>query len=64
MKLGFQPVSITAQFCGNAVHPPGASLWGMWLQISLLFRKLTKTMQQLLLEKKLNQLQHKQPLTN
>jgi len=58
MKLGFQPMSITAQFYGNAVHPPGASPWGMRLQVSFLFPKLTKAMQQMLLEKKLNQLQH------
>ena len=35
-KLGFQPVNITAQFYGNAVHPAGASPWGMRLQIALL----------------------------
>jgi len=28
MKLGFQPVNITAQFYGNAVHPAGTSPWG------------------------------------
>ena len=27
MKLGFQPVSLTAQFYGNAVHPAGTSSW-------------------------------------
>ena len=39
MRLGFQPVNITAQFYGNAVHPDGASPWGMRLQIQLLFPK-------------------------
>src|SRR5271156_2639114 len=27
MKLGFQPVSLTAQVYGNGIHPPGASPW-------------------------------------
>ncbi len=39
MRLGFQPVNISANFYGNAVHPPGASSWGMRLQIALLFPK-------------------------
>lgn len=39
MKLGFQPVNLTAQFYGNAVHPSGASPWGMRLQIAFLFPK-------------------------
>ena len=38
-RLGFQPVNISANFYGNAVHPPGASSWGMRLQIALLFPK-------------------------
>ncbi len=29
MRLGFQPVNITAQFYGNAVYPSGTSPWGM-----------------------------------
>ena len=28
MKLGFQPVNVTAQFYGNAVHPPALRLGG------------------------------------
>jgi len=47
-----QPVSLTAQFYGNAVHPPGASPWGMRLQIAFLFPKLSKEMEQMMLEKK------------
>jgi hypothetical protein len=39
MRLGMQPVNISANFYGNAVHPPGASSWGMRLQIALLFPK-------------------------
>jgi hypothetical protein len=42
MRLGFQPVNITAQFYGNAVHPKGASSWGMRLQIALLYPKKPK----------------------
>jgi len=57
MKLGFQPVNLTAQFYGNAVHPPGASSWNMKLQISFLFPKLTKQQQQMLMEQKLKQLE-------
>ncbi|MGH9765431.1 MAG: neuromedin U, partial [Blastocatellia bacterium] len=42
MRLGSQPVNISAQFYGNAVHPPGASSWNMRLQIALLFPKAPK----------------------
>jgi hypothetical protein len=38
-RLGFLPVNISAQFYGNAVHPPGGSPWSMRLQIALLFPK-------------------------
>jgi len=41
MKLGEQPVNITAQFYGNAVHPVSGSPWSMRLQIAFLFPKLT-----------------------
>ncbi|MGD0444532.1 MAG: neuromedin U [Edaphobacter sp.] len=40
MRLGFQPVNISASFYGNAVHPPGASSWGMRLQIALLYPRM------------------------
>jgi len=56
MKLGFQPVNITTQFYGNAVHPPGASPWTMKMQIAFLFPKLTKQQEKMLLEQKLKQL--------
>ena len=39
MKIGSQPANLSAQFVGNAVHPAGASPWGMRLQIVLLFPK-------------------------
>jgi hypothetical protein len=57
MKLGFQPVNITAQFYGNAVHPVNGSPWGMRLQIAFLFPKLTKEQEKKMLEKKLKQLE-------
>ena len=60
MKLGFQPVNLTVQFYGNTVHPPGASPWGMRLQIAFLFPKLTKEQEKMLLEQKLKQMD--QPL--
>jgi hypothetical protein len=42
MRLGYQPVNITAQLYGNAVHPPGGSSWNMRLQIALLYPKRPK----------------------
>jgi hypothetical protein len=41
-KIGPQPVNITAQFYGNAIHPANASPWGMRLQIQLLYPKKPK----------------------
>jgi hypothetical protein len=41
-RLGYQPVNLSANFYGNAVHPPGASSWGMRLQIALLFPQKPK----------------------
>jgi hypothetical protein len=61
MKIGFQPVSLTAQFYGNAVHPFGTPAWTMRLQIAFLFPKLTKEQQKLILEKRLKQLQQQPP---
>ena len=61
MKLGFQPISLTAQFYGNAVHPEGTPSWSMRLQIAFLFPKMTKEMEQMLLEKKLKELQQEDP---
>jgi hypothetical protein len=61
MKLGFQPVNLTAQFYGNAVHPPGASPWNMKLQISFLFPKLTAQQQKMMLQQKLKQMEQEPP---
>jgi hypothetical protein len=55
-KLGFQPVNITAQFYGNAVHAPGASSWGVRLQFVLLFPRLTREQEKMLLQQKLKQM--------
>ena len=60
MKLGFQPVNISAQFYGNAVHPPGASSWNLRLSFVLLFPKLTKEQEKGLLEQKLKQMNQEQ----
>ena len=57
MKLGFQPVNLTAQFYGNAVHPEGTSSWGMRLQIAFLFPKLSKEQEKMIMEQKLKQLE-------
>jgi hypothetical protein len=42
MRLGFQPVNISATFYGNAIHPQGGSPWNMRLQFSLLYPKMPK----------------------
>jgi hypothetical protein len=57
MKLGYQPVNLTAQVYGNAVHPPEASPWGLRLQIAFLFPKLTKEQQKMMLQQKLKQME-------
>ena len=44
MKLGFQPVNISASFYGNAVHPVAGSSWNMRLQIAFLFPKIPPEM--------------------
>lgn len=42
MRLGPQPVNVGLQFYGNAVHPPGASPWGMRMSIAFLYPKKPK----------------------
>ncbi|MGC2526211.1 MAG: hypothetical protein WA639_00580 [Candidatus Acidiferrum sp.] len=56
MKMGFQPVNISVQFYGNAVHPPGASPWALKLQIAFLFPKLSPEQKKMLLQKALEQM--------
>jgi hypothetical protein len=41
-RMGFQPINFSLNFYGNAIHPPGASPWGMRLQIALLFPQKPK----------------------
>ena len=60
MKLGFQPVNLTTQFYGNAVHAPGASPWGMRLQIAFLFPKLSKAQEKMMLEQRLKTMEQEQ----
>jgi hypothetical protein len=60
MKLGFQPVNLSVQLYGNAVHPTGASPWGMRLSIAFLFPKLSPEMKEALLKKQLQQMQQQQ----
>ena len=60
MKVGFQPMSVATQFYGNAVHPSGASTWGMRIQISLLFPQLTAKEKKLMLEEQLEDMEKDQ----
>lgn len=63
MKLGFQPVNLTAQFYGNAVYPTGTSPWNMRLQIAFLFPKLTREQEIEMMQKRLKQMEQQQPQT-
>ncbi len=42
MRLGPQPVNLSANLYGSAVHPPGGSSWGMRLQVALLYPRKPK----------------------
>jgi hypothetical protein len=61
MKIGNQPVNIQTEFFGNAKYPTGGSPWSMRLQIALLFPKISKQEEKMLLEKKLQQLDQQTP---
>jgi hypothetical protein len=61
MKLGFQPVSLTAQFYGIPAHPTGTPSWSLRLQIAFLFPKLSKEEQEALMQRKLKQLEQTPP---
>jgi hypothetical protein len=39
LRVGFQPVNVSAALYGNVVHPTDGSPWGMRLQIAFLFPK-------------------------
>src|SRR5208282_5455610 len=56
MKLGFQPVNISAEAYGNTKYPTDSSTWTLRLQFTLLFPKLTKQQEKMLLEQKLKQM--------
>lgn len=60
MKVGFQPINVSAQVYANAVYPKGSSPWGIRLQIAFLFPKLTKQEELLLLQEKVKELQQEQ----
>ena len=60
MKLGFQPVNLTAQFYGNAAYPAGTSSWSMRAQIAFLFPKLTPEEKKLMMEEQLKKLEQEQ----
>ena len=62
-KLGFQPVNLTAQLYGNAVHPSGASTWSLRMQVVLLFPRLSPDQQKALLQMKLKQIEQQQQQT-
>jgi hypothetical protein len=61
MKLGFQPVNISLQFYGNAVHVPQASPWGLRVQFALLYPKLTKDEEKAMMQQKLKELDEEPP---
>ena len=60
MKLGFQPVNLTAQFYGNAVYPAGGSSWTMRMQIAFLFPKLSPEEKKMMMEEQLKKLEQEQ----
>ena len=64
MKLGNQPVSLTAQFYGNPVRPANTPAWTMRLQIAFLFPKLTNQQKEMLLKRKLQELEAESPQKN
>jgi hypothetical protein len=61
MKLGFQPVNLSAEFYGNAIHPPGASTWTARFSLTLLFPKLSPQQEKMMLEQKLKQMNEAPP---
>jgi hypothetical protein len=63
MKLGFQPVNITAQFYGNAAYPANTSTWSFRAQIAFLFPKLSPKEKMVLMEEKLKEMQKDQSQT-
>jgi hypothetical protein len=60
LKMGYQPVNVTAQFYANPIRPSGASSWGMRLQLALLFPKLTDKQKMMMMEMKLKEMQEQE----
>lgn len=60
MKLGFQPVNVTAQVYGNAAYPQNTSSWGVRAQIAFLFPQLSEKEKMLLVEEKLKEMKAQQ----
>jgi hypothetical protein len=49
-------LNLGASFYSNAVHPKGASPWGMRLQVAFLLPKLTEARERKMMEQKLKQI--------
>jgi len=61
MKVGFQPMNLQLQFFANPVRPAGTAPWTMRIQVALLYPKLTKEQEKMIMEQKLKQLEQEQP---
>ena len=58
--LGPQPINLEAEFFGSAVHPAGASTWGMRLEIVFLFPKLSPKEKRMEIEKELKKVEEQE----
>ena len=63
MKVGFQPINLSAQLYVTPIRPANSSPWGIRLQIAFLFPKLTQQEQLLLLQEKVKDLEQQQQAT-
>jgi hypothetical protein len=61
MKLGFQPVNLSAEFYGNCIYPSNSSTWTARFSLTLLFPKLTPAQEKMMLEQKLKQMNEVPP---
>jgi hypothetical protein len=61
MKVGFQPINLSAQAYVSPIRPANGSPWGIRLQIAFLFPKLTQQEQLLLLQEKVKELEQQTP---
>jgi hypothetical protein len=61
MKVGFQPMNLQLQFFANPVRPASTAPWTMRIQVALLYLKLTKEQEKMIMEQKLRQLEQEQP---